>query len=846
MILKQKISLKMKLIGLSIGLVLIPVVVISVFSIFEFRSYGKESIHQAKQGIQQEAEEGIQKGVAAAQKEVEAFIDKGEQSVLSLAGSANLVSYLESQAGKNKELNAFSEKEVIRIINGLVSACHMENELIAAHDYLATGSLKARNTAKELITQRALQISIGNDGYMFILDSEGTTIVHPKASIIGQNVVTDVGLTKFREILNKRTDSRVNFMNYSYEQRQKFVAYRYFPEWDWIICGSGYWDELSQEAAAFSQKKFKAEVQALYQASTIEADGQKTPFLSDIRYLNTKGQEIIKLIHGQFASSLTSHQGSDWFQKTKGLRQGQTYNAGVIQSPETGDIEMLITAPVYTSGQEQGVVAVGLKWPVVEALLSQYTFGKTGYAFILNEQGVAVSHPQFTLKDHINITNAKYGKLAEIARNKMVAGASGIARYVYDGVDKYAAFTPLQVGQRQYSLAATSPVDEFLDSVQTLQEKATKSLESVTWTIIFGVIIFVVLGTLVALFFSQSIVKALNYIIQGLRSSSQQVTSASNQLSSSSQQMAEGTSEQASSLEETSSSLEEMASQTKQNADNADQAEKSMQETSRLVDDGVNAMSRMSGSIDEIKQSSEETSKIIKTIDDIAFQTNLLALNAAVEAARAGEAGKGFAVVAEEVRNLAQRSAEAAKNTSELIEQSQTSAEKGVSVAEEVSKNLQSIKLSSDKVSTLISEISAASKEQSQGIEQVNTAVAEMDKVVQQNASDSEESASAAEELSAQAQELDSMVVELVALVGGNHDQSFQKSSFQDRSQGQERKSLSQGQRQSTQRGSQATPHQARSQGRQAYHTRADKPKTKAYESPEQMIPLDEDDFKDF
>lgn len=348
----------------------------------------------------------------------------------------------------------------------------------------------------------------------------------------------------------------------------------------------------------------------------------------------------------------------------------------------------------------------------------------------------------------------------------MVAGASGIARYVYDGVDKYAAFTPLQVGQRQYSLAATSPVDEFLDSVQTLQEKATKSLESVTWTIIFGVIIFVVLGTLVALFFSQSIVKALNYIIQGLRSSSQQVTSASNQLSSSSQQMAEGTSEQASSLEETSSSLEEMASQTKQNADNADQAEKSMQETSRLVDDGVTAMDRMSTSIDEIKQSSEETSKIIKTIDDIAFQTNLLALNAAVEAARAGEAGKGFAVVAEEVRNLAQRSAEAAKNTSELIEQSQTSAEKGVFVADEVFKNLQNIKQSSDQVSTLISEISAASKEQSQGIEQVTTAVAEMDKVVQQNAADSEESASAAQELFSQAHDLHRIVDLLLSVIG--------------------------------------------------------------------------------
>jgi methyl-accepting chemotaxis protein len=43
-----------------------------------------------------------------------------------------------------------------------------------------------------------------------------------------------------------------------------------------------------------------------------------------------------------------------------------------------------------------------------------------------------------------------------------------------------------------------------------------------------------------------------------------------------------------------------------------------------------------------------------------------------------------------------------------------------------------------------------------------------MDKVVQQNAADSEESASASEELSSQAQELTHMVAELETMVGGN------------------------------------------------------------------------------
>jgi len=272
---------------------------------------------------------------------------------------------------------------------------------------------------------------------------------------------------------------------------------------------------------------------------------------------------------------------------------------------------------------------------------------------------------------------------------------------------------------------------------------------------------------LIGFFFSRGISRRLTRIAQGLGSSSDQVASASGQVASSSQSLAEGSSEQASSLEETSSSLEEMAAQTRQNANNAEQAEGAVKETSRVVKDGVESMQRMNSAINEIKDSSNETSKIIKTIDDIAFQTNLLALNAAVEAARAGEAGKGFAVVAEEVRNLAQRSAEAAQNTSQLIEKSQENANNGVSVADEVATQLSSIKDSSEKVNTLIAEITAASREQAQGIDQVNTAVSEMDKVVQQNAADSEESASAAEELSSQAAEMERMVAGLKALIEG-------------------------------------------------------------------------------
>ena len=244
----------------------------------------------------------------------------------------------------------------------------------------------------------------------------------------------------------------------------------------------------------------------------------------------------------------------------------------------------------------------------------------------------------------------------------------------------------------------------------------------------------------------------INEAMSNIDAASEQVAAGAKQVSDSSMALSQGATEQASSIEQLTASLEEISSQTRLNAENANQANELAEMAKSNAVQGNVQMKEMLKAMEEINESSANISKIIKVIDDIAFQTNILALNAAVEAARAGQHGKGFAVVAEEVRNLAARSANAAKETTDMIEGSIKKVEGGTKIANETATALNKIVEGVSKAAGLVGEIAVASNEQASGIAQINQGIIQVSQVVQTNSATSEESAAASEELSSQAE----------------------------------------------------------------------------------------------
>ena len=100
-------------------------------------------------------------------------------------------------------------------------------------------------------------LKIGKTGYFFILDAKpgsgyGTMIVHPVTA--GKNVLEEKdfqGRTYIKTILEQKEGvTRYGYHNPDEKEgveREKIAAFTYVGNWNWIVVGSAYLDELTQE-----------------------------------------------------------------------------------------------------------------------------------------------------------------------------------------------------------------------------------------------------------------------------------------------------------------------------------------------------------------------------------------------------------------------------------------------------------------------------------------------------------------------------------------------------------------------------------------------------------------------
>ena len=466
----------------------------------------------------------------------------------------------------------------------------------------------------------------------------------------------------------------------------------------------------------------------------------------------------------------------------KAGKSGKAIVSQAVASRITGHPVVVVSVPLKTdTGNFAGVFAAVLTLDAFSDKMTSIKIGSTGYPFLVSADGIFLAHPK---KEYIFKLDLKKLEGMEAITRRILAGESGVERYVFKGTKKVAGFA--HVALTGWGICVTQNMDEFMAPIRRIN----------LYNGVVGIVVMAVVGVLILLA-SLTIVRPINEAVKGLKDISEgegdltkrlkitgkdevgilassfnqfveklhamitDITQGVTTLSASSEELAAISDEMTSGAAHTSGKAGTVATAAEEMTANMNTVSAAMEESSTNVNTVASAAEEMNATINEIARNAETArgisanavskveastdmmnelgaaaqaiGQVVETITDISEQVNLLSLNATIEAARAGEAGKGFAVVANEIKDLAKQTSDASMDIKEKIVHIQKSSAGTLTGMGEISEVITQVNDIVATIAAAVEEQSAATREIAENINQASSGIEE----VNQNVSES-------------------------------------------------------------------------------------------------------------